>query len=134
MATPIPSQAEYERRELDEAQRRIREVEKAPLADRKEAAEEFFEAMSERPEIVGERIGWLFGGSYGYGEMMMARQIADNTRMNREAALVQLVGIFEWMSPQDRTRASWKKLTDAEKDRLDEAVKKAIEDYEEEDD
>lgn len=124
------SQAEYERRELASALRKIEEVRRAPLADRKEAAAEFFEVMRDRPEIIGERIGWLLDGNYGFGEMLLARQVIERPRMNREAQLNQLIGVFEWMSPPDRTIAAWKKLTVSEKSMLDKIIGDVIRDYE----
>lgn len=122
----IPSQAEYERRELQEAQQRLTEVERAPLADRKEAASEFFEAMRDRPEVVAERVGWLLDGNYGYGQMMLAKRVLGSPRMNRSAALTQMVAAYEWSSPSALTRASWKKLTKGQQAALEKAVQAAI--------
>ena len=129
----IPSQAEYERRELTDAQRRLDEVERAPLAERKEAATEFFEAMRDNPEIVAERVGWLLGGNYGYGSMMKAKQVLGSPRMNRSAALTQMVAAYEWSSPSAMTRAAWKKLTKAQQDALERAVQEEIRSAETED-
>ena len=30
--------------------------------------------MRDNPEIVGERVGWLLNGTYGYGQKMMAQR------------------------------------------------------------
>jgi hypothetical protein len=130
--TRIPSQAEYERRELDEARQQLDAVRRAPLADRKEAQEQFLEAMRDRPEVVGERVGWLLDGNYGYGSMLLAKRVLGSPRMNRAAALTQMVGAFEWQSPEDMTRAAWKKLSASEKARLEDAVQVAIENAESE--
>ena len=129
----IPSQAEYERRELADAQRRLDEVERAPLAERKEAAAEFFEAMRDNPDIVAERVGWLLGGNYGYGSMMKAKQVLGSPRMNRSAALTQMAAAYEWSSPSAMTRAAWKKLTKAQQDALERAVQEEIRSAETED-
>ena len=120
------SQADYERRELTEARNKLTELRRAPLADRKEAQAEFFKAMREDPELVAERLGWLIGGNYGYGAMLMAKQALGSPRMNRSAALTQLVGAFEWMTPEDMVRAAWKKLSASEKAALESAVQGAI--------
>ena len=122
----IPSQAEYERRELADAHKKLDEVKRAPLADRKEAAGEFLEAMRKDPEIVGERIGWLLAGNYGYGSMLLAKRVLGSPRSNRSAALTQMVGAFEWQSPEDMTRAVWKKLSASEKARLESVVQATI--------
>ena len=127
-----PSQADYEHRELDDANRRLRDVERASLADRKEAAAQFFEAMRDSPELVAERLGWLLDGSYGYGEGVLAKRILGSPRMNRSAALTQMVAALEWSSPSAMTRASWKKLTKAQQAALEKAVQAAIRDAESE--
>jgi hypothetical protein len=122
----IPSQAEYERRERQEAQQRLTEIEKAPLADRKEAAREFYFAMSDHPEVVAERVGWLLDGNYGHGAMQLAKQVLGSPRMNRSAALTQMVAAFEWQSPSAMTRAAWNKLTKGQQAALEKAVQTAI--------
>jgi hypothetical protein len=122
----IPSQAEYERRELDEANQRLREVERAPLADRKEAAAGFFEAMRDHPELVAERVGWLLDGNYGYGQMLMAKRVLGRPRMNRSAALTHMVAAFEWSTPSLMAMAGWKKLTKAQQAALEKAVQAEI--------
>jgi hypothetical protein len=118
----IPSQVEYERRELADAHKKLDEVKRAPLADRKEAQREFLEAMRAHPDLVGERIGWLLDGNYGYGPMLLAKRVLGSPRMNRSAALTQMVGALEWQSPEDMTRAVWKKLSASEKARLESVV------------
>lgn len=128
-----PSQREYEQREIREAHKHLEEINKAPLADRKEAATAFFEAMAERPRLVGERVGWLLDGNYGYGSMLLARNILSHKRMNRVAALTQMVGAFEWQSPEVMTRQAWKRLSAGEKNELARAVEHAIEAAEAED-
>jgi len=131
-STGIPSQAEYERRELQEAQQRLTEVERAPLADRKEAAAEFFEMMRDHPEIVAERVGWLLDGNYGYGQMLKAKQILGSPRMNRSAALTHMVAAYEWSTPNAMAIAGWKKLTKGQQVALDKAVQGAIKNAESE--
>lgn len=127
---PIPSQQEYEQRELQMAHKQIKDVERAPLADRKEAAAEFLEAMQDSPDTVGERVGWLLAGNYGFGAMLIAKNVLHHKRMNREAALTHLVATFEWMAPQRMAAQEWKKLTHAQQDALDVAVREAIADAE----
>ncbi len=126
----VPSQAEYERNELLEAHRRLDEVEKAPLADRKEAAAEFLAAMRDHPGLVAERIGWLLDGNYGYGAMQKAKQILGSPRMNRSAALTHMIGAFEWSTPNAMAIAGWKKLTKGQQAALEKAVQAAIRDAE----
>lgn len=121
----VPSQLEYERRERQEAQQLLAEIRRQPLSDRKEAQESFLEAMRD-PALVAERLGWLLNGSYGYGAKMMAQQVMKSPRMNRSAALTQMVGAFEWRVPEDMVRTAWKKLSAGEKAALERAVQAAI--------
>lgn len=124
------SEYEYEQREAAIAHRQMEEVRNAPLADRREAQEHFFEVMRDTPELVGERLSWLFEGNYGYGSMVLAKRILNSPRMNRIAALTQMIGVFEWQCPEDRTRQAWKRLTGREKDALAREVQGAISDAE----
>lgn len=124
MATP--SQHEYETREIRAAHHHLDEVKKAPLADRKDAQLDFFKAMRDQPRLVGERVSWLLDGNYGYGSMLLAKRILHSPRMNRVAALTQMIGAFEWQCPEDMTRQAWKRLTPGEKHELARAVEAAI--------
>ena len=121
----VPSQADYERRERAEALRRLEEIRRQPLSDRKEAQATFLEALR-KPDLVAERLGWLLEGNYGHGAMLMAKQVLNSPRMNRSAALTQMVGAFEWMTPSDMARAAWNKLSAREKAALETAVRAAI--------
>lgn len=121
---------EYEQREAMEFYRQLQSVEKSPLAHRKEAAKEFGEALRD-PSLIGERIGWLFAGNYGYGGMKKAQQVLKMTaRANKVAILTQMIAAVEWMCPARAAVAEWKKLTPAEKTALDKAVKAEIADEE----
>jgi hypothetical protein len=126
----VPSQGEYERNELAEANRRLAEVERAPLVDRKEAAAKFLAAMRDHPGLVAERIGWLLDGNYGYGSMLMAKRVLGSPRMNRSAALTHMIAAFEWSTPSAMARAGWNKLTKGQQAALEKAVQAAIRDAE----
>jgi hypothetical protein len=125
---------EYEMREAQEFQRQLRDVEKAPLADRKEAAKAWGQSLTDHgrddhPSVVAERIGWLLDGNYGYGAMQAARRIADNSRMNRVAALSIMIAALEWMCPGKMAVAAWKKLSAPQKAKLEKAIKAEIDSY-----
>jgi len=122
----VPSEADHERRELASAHKRLVDLRRAPLADRKEAQAAFLETMRDEPDLVAERIGWMLGGSYGHGEKQVAMRVLKNPRMNRSASLTQLIGAFEWQSPEDMSRAAWKKLSKREQAALERAVQAAI--------
>jgi len=117
----------YNTDSLDEARRREMEVERAPLSERRENATSFLDVMQRDPALVAERIGWLIDGNYGYGEMLVTKRVVANPRLNRRAALIQLVGIYEWMTPRDMVIRAWKKLTTGQKRDLDAAVDVVIE-------
>jgi hypothetical protein len=59
--------------------------------------------------------------------MLKAKQVIASPRMNRRAALTQLIGIYEWQCPGDLCVRAWKKLTAGEKKSLDDAVDIVIE-------
>lgn len=121
---------DYEQREAQEHHRQLGEVEKAPLHERKEAAAEFYDAMANRPEIVGERVGWLLDGNYGYGSMKAAERVmAQSARANKKASLTHMVGALEWRCPARMTMAAWKKLSKAQKDALDREVANAMHEW-----
>lgn len=120
----------YHNTEIARAQAEMRAKEKAPLAERKESQREWLEAMRDHPEIVAERIIWMLDGNYGYGARELARQVYEaRGRTNRVAQLAQLIASFEWMTPQRMAIDAWKKLTNAQKTKLDLAIQKELADY-----
>jgi hypothetical protein len=129
---PIPSQAEYEQNELRAASRHEREIDQAPLNDRKEAQRRFFEVMWTQPGLVAERISWLLDGNYGFGPMLLAKRLVASPRSNRRAGLTLSVGVFEWMCPRRYGIAAWKKLPRQQQALLDAAVDVVIEAAEQE--
>lgn len=126
--TAIPTQAEYEAREAKLHAAHLREIEEAPLRDRQDARESFRRAMVEAPEIVGERIGWMFQGAYGFGVCAAAKKILGEKRLNKVAALSQLVAAVEWMCPQAFAIAAWKSLSAKQQRVVDKQVRDAIKD------
>ena len=119
--------AEYEANEAKEAYRRTLEIERAPIADRKAARDDWFTAMKD-PSIVAERLEWLIDGNYGYGQMMEAKGILSRPRMNREAALCQLIARYEWLCPARFAAEAWNALDQSQKAALSAAVAKVIAD------
>ncbi len=82
--------------------------------------------MRDHPDLVAERVDWLIDGNYGYGEMMLAKQVVASPRMNQVAALTQLTAALEWKCPEDRARSAWKRLTPAQQHRLDQSVRRVV--------
>lgn len=117
----MESQAEYESRELRRALAEIDAREHAPLRERQEARQEWAEALKD-PALVGERVGWLLEGCYGHGQYLLAWQIVRSPRMNRVAALGQLVAVCEWMCPRAWAASAWAGLTKGEQEAVNLAV------------
>jgi len=122
----IPSQAEYESNELAMARRDEERINAEPLNERKECQAAFLDAMATDPALIAERIGWLIDGNYGYGPMLLAKRIVASPRVNRVAALSQLICVFEWRCPRTMGIAAWKKLTKAQQRALDAAIETVI--------
>jgi hypothetical protein len=116
----------YEAREFHAFQRDMREVERLPLAERKENARTFTHTLQVDPGLVAERVGWLLNGSYGAGSYAQAQQVARSPRMNQAAWLVQTIAALEWHVPPKMTIAAWKTLSMAQRTKLDRLIKKEI--------
>lgn len=124
---PMHGLSRGEMDEVGRAVQKMQEVARAPLSDRKEARTAFGEAMATDPALVAERVGWLIDGNYGFGEMIKAKQVIASPRMNRRAALTQMVGVYEWQCPGDFAVDAWKKLSGSQKSALDAALDVVIE-------
>lgn len=120
---------DHDTREIARTHARLAEIRKAPLTDRQDARAKFYEAMATEPTLVADRVGWLLDGSYGHGEHLLARRIAANTRMNRAAALTQMIAALEWQCPEDFARDAWKGLSKRAQIALDRAVEAEINAY-----
>jgi hypothetical protein len=127
LSDPMRGLSESDWKQVGQAVRKMDEVSRAPLSDRQEARAAFGEAMATDPALVAERVGWLIDGNYGYGEMIKAKQVIASPRMNRRAALTQMVGVYEWNCPGDFSADAWKKLSGAQKSALDAALDVVIE-------
>ena len=125
---PTYEAAMESQREFRKLRQTYEEVERAPLRERKENAAEFLRAMREEPDIVAERIGWLFNGSYGTAAKEQALRILRSPRMNRYAALTGEIATLEWRVSGQMVPAAWKKLTDEEKLALERAINAEIRD------
>lgn len=123
----IPTREEYEASEARLLLKQLAGVEQAPPSERKEAGDAMRRAMADDPDIVGDRVGLLLNGSYGWGACRRAVNIlAQSKRSNKAAALVHLVGALEWQCPPRSTAAAWNTLTAKQKRALDRAVREAM--------
>ena len=122
------SQAQYEANERTLLARQIAQVESSSLVDRR-AARDCMAGYLTEVELIEERLEWLFAGNYGYGAMIRAREIAAS-KMNRPAALMQLLGAVEWQCPGSMTRALFNGLPPADQQALNTAIVAVIESQE----
>jgi hypothetical protein len=115
-------------RDFQEYLSTIDDVEKAPLAERKENAAEWERDIKDA-SLIAERIDWLLDGSYGYAPYWKALQVLESPRMNRVAALSIMIAMFEWRTPQRLAIAAWKKLTPKQQETLKTAIQNIIDDH-----
>ena len=111
----------YDDRELALVRADIARVEAAPLRERQDNAAEMLEHMRHSPALVAERVGWLLGGNYGWGAMLLARR-ALASRGNTQAQLCNLIAPLEWRTTAAQCRAAWLKLSQQERDTLGAAL------------
>jgi hypothetical protein len=124
----MPRDHAYEQREIADALNHERQIERAPLAERKEGQKDFLEAIRRYPEIVAERVGWLLDGQYGMGAMLLAHNVTS--RSNRPAAYCQMIAVLDHNCPRNMAVAAWKKLTKPQQHKLLSLVEGEIEQYE----
>ena len=122
----IPTQAEYEEREAVDLRRKLAEVERAPLADRKAAAADYARTLAENPDIVAERVDWLIQGSYGYGSYRAALRILADKQSNRAAQLGQMIAALEWQCPNARARQVYNGLTVTQQTNVNKRIEAVI--------
>lgn len=122
---------DYETREIRRANEQMAAPSHAPLQDRQEARQAYADAMAMTPEIVAERIEWLLIGNYGFGSYIIANDVLSRKRMNRAAALGQMIAALEWGCPVVFARQAYVGLSRGEQSHLDELVAAAIADHEE---
>lgn len=127
----METQKQYEARERFEFVKQSGAVNKAPLADRREAQTEFRYALT-NPELIGERVHWLIMGNCGYGSYIVTREVLLNPRINREAWLCRTIAVLEWQCPQDRASDEFMALSPEDQERVTAQIKSAILFWEEE--
>ena len=124
----IPSQRDYEMRELMAFRKQMEEVEKLPLAERKENAMEWFNDLMNDQKLIAERVGWLLNGSYGKGSFDSACRVLASPRMNQVAWCAITIANLEWRCPAKMAIASWKKLPVETRYIVNEAIRREIAD------
>ena len=118
----------YEMRELAMFRKQMEEVEKLPLAERKENAREWFNDLMNDQKLIAERVGWLLNGSYGKGSFDSACRVLASPRMNQVAWCAITIANLEWRCPAKMAIESWKKLPVETRYLVNEAIRREIAD------
>ena len=106
---------------LDENWRRM------PAGARARLSREQGEIIAADPQIVEERIDWLFEGVFGHGPMLLARDIVDlSPRTNREAQLFRLVLALNDGVGGDGAARIWRALTPDEQTAVTRMAERAL--------
>jgi hypothetical protein len=127
------SHDEYLKNERARLASRRQAWENAPLAVRKQAADDYAHLLC-NPAALAEGLRWLRSGDYGAAEKAAADEILANPRLNRPAALGQLLAGVECQCPGRGAAAAYKKLTAAEKATADAVFAAFIENPDPDDD
>jgi hypothetical protein len=127
-ATRIPTDYEYRMREAQLFRKDIQDVEKASLADRKEAAMHWLFDLKNNPLMVAERVLWLFQGAYGKGSYDAACAVLKS-RMNQVAWAAITIAALEWKCPARFATMAWKKLNPVEQRKVNGLIKMKIEEF-----
>lgn len=121
MTTAIPTQREYEQRERQMLADQLHDIESLPVYERREAFDQFLAMCREGAALVAERVGWLLGGSYGYGAYAASRQMVDTMR-NPKPTLFYLIASLEWQCGNYYAAKTWQSLNADEHARLNELI------------
>lgn len=123
----IPTQAQYEQRE---AQLHARKMagQKRTIAEARQTIEDIYQAML-NPDFVNRDLDLLLTGSYGYGPMLAAQQIAKNRRRNRGAGLMAILAAYDHNANRGDAAQAWKLLNTEQQAALDDAILSAIDSW-----
>jgi len=104
----IPSREEYENYEHRLFLKQLQEVEDLPLSERRENRIEYVNDLTNNPEIIIDRIGWIINGTYGFGPYNAFKKLSK--RMNRRAWLFIVLAAIEWGVSNEFSRGVWNDL------------------------
>ena len=115
----------YAQNEKLQINRRLNELSHEPLhvrqANRKEYAKDLHDTR-----LVVQRIEWMLDGCYGQGAYLICQDIMSRPRMNRVAALSQMIGGLEWQCSALEARKAYLSLDSAAQDRINAAIQAVI--------
>lgn len=123
----MSTQAEYHNAEMQRFFRKMEQIEKAPLSERREARGEWKEAL-EYKQNIARNCAWLLDGSYGYGEMIRAHSLIEGGG-NKAARLGILLAALDHGCPATFAVSAFKCLTNEQQETVNEAINGAIQAY-----
>lgn len=123
----IPSQTEYHHNEMQRFFKKMERIEKAPLSERREARNDWKEAL-EYKQNIARNCSWLLDGSYGYGEMIRAHSLISGGG-NKAARLGILLAALDHNCPATFAVSAFKCLTAEQQEAVSEAINEAIQEY-----
>lgn len=122
----METEQQYLAQERADLARKLQEIERAPLAERREARTEWAKALRD-PALIRQRVEWLMDGCYGKGAYDRAHEIVKSSaRNNKTAQLGILIAALEWQCPSAFAREAWNGLTFEEQLAVTEAIQEAM--------
>ena len=87
-----------------------------PMEKQREAKQEFLETLITKPNVIVERMTWLFNGTYGDGYQIIANSYFNRSkRFNIQDRLLELIAIAEYRCPSRQARQAYNSLTEIQK-------------------
>ena len=105
--------------------RRLNDLSHEPLHTRQANRKEYAKDLHDT-QLVVQRIEWMLDGNYGLGAHLICQDIMKNYRMNRVAALSQMIGGLEWQCSALEARKAYLSLDAAAQDRINAAIQAVI--------
>jgi len=109
---------EYIHNELRLLNNQIEECGKLSKTEKQENKQLLLDTWIDTPEVFADRIGWILNGTYGYGAMYKAIQLADNKRCNRIAGLSIILSAIEYSVTSVNSVKAWKELNKEQQEKL----------------
>lgn len=120
----------YHKQEMQRDLTRQRRNEKAPLADRKAAAADWFQRLTEYPETLTRCVEFILNGSCGHAPQYEAQKIIiKSSRKTATARLGQMVASVEDQCCAAGARRSFRKLTQEQQETANGFILQAINDW-----
>jgi len=104
---------------------KVQEAENASLADRQDARSDYAELLTS-PDHLAYVSRLLLSGCYGYASSYLTSQIVNNRRMNRIAAIAQLLALYECGCPSRFAAIAYNSLNADQQTTANRIIQQAI--------